>query len=48
MHKGSCSEDIHMEDEEEEVKDQEEEVEDTERRRGDQSEGRREIKTTSA
>ena len=41
-HRGSCSEDIHIEEEKVEVKVQEEEVEDRERRRRDQSEDRRE------
>ena len=39
---GSCSEGIHMEEEKVEVKVQEEEVGDRERRKGEQSEGRRE------
>ena len=42
VHRGSGSEDIHMEEEKVEVKVQEEEVEDRERRRGEQSEGRKE------
>ena len=44
VHRGSCSEGIHMEEKKVEVKVQEEEVEDRERRKGDQSEGRRENK----
>ena len=44
VHRGSCSEPIHMEEEKVEVKVHEEEVEDRERRKEDQSEGRRENK----
>ena len=42
VHRGSCSEGIHLEEEKVEVKVQEEEVEDRERRKGEQSESRRE------
>ena len=42
VHRGSCSEGTHMEEEKVEVKVQEEEVEDRERRKGEQIEGRRE------
>ena len=42
VHRGSCSEDIHMEEEKVEVKVQEEEVEDRETHGREQSEDRRE------
>ena len=44
VHRGSCSEDIHMEEEKVEVKVQEEEVEDRETHGREQSEDRRENK----
>ena len=48
VHRGSCSEGIHMEEEKVEVKIQEDEVEDGRDKRRARSEGRREIKHSGA